>query len=60
VGSPIQTTFAKLDDLSDDKDEATATVADKIEAATTSEIFDFIDRELGRQDSENTPLGSAS
>jgi polyketide synthase 12 len=56
----IQTTFAKLDDLSADKDEATATMADKIEAATTSEIFDFIDRELGRQDSENTPLGSAS
>jgi polyketide synthase 12 len=56
----IQTTFGKLDELSDDKDEATATVADKIEAATTSEIFDFIDRELGRQDSENTPLGSAS
>jgi polyketide synthase 12 len=54
----IQTTFTKLDDLSED--EATATAADWIEAATASEIFDFIDRELGRQANGNAPLGSAS
>jgi polyketide synthase 12 len=54
----VQTTYAKLDDLSSTDDAVATTVADKIEVATTSEIFEFIDRELGRQDNPHTPAGA--
>jgi polyketide synthase 12 len=55
----LQTTLAKLEERSGTETETADTVADKLDTASTSEIFDFIDQQLGRGDA-NAPMGNAS
>jgi polyketide synthase 12 len=52
----LQTTFARLDELHGG--EAERAVTGKLETATASEIFDFIDQELGKKGSNGEPMGA--
>ncbi|MGH3376988.1 MAG: type I polyketide synthase, partial [Actinoallomurus sp.] len=52
----LQATFTRLDELHGG--EEGRVVAEQIETASASEIFDFIDQELGRKGNNGEPMGA--